>query len=144
MTFSVIIATRNRADRLDAALASLRLQGAGPPAEIIVVDNGSTDGTRTIVEQHGVRYEYEPVANRARARNRGVSAATGSYLLFVDDDVVVPAGFMAVHARYHNESIFPRAVSGPIINVATPGDRRAPSAANYSRRLFLYVQRECP
>jgi GT2 family glycosyltransferase len=136
MKFSVIIATKNRAHRLDAALTSLALQGTGPPAEIIVVDNGSTDATRDVAARHAVLYEHEPVPNRARARNRGVAAATGSHLLFVDDDVVVPAGFLAAHARVQSESIFPRAVTGPIINVANAGDRPTPGAANYSAAFF--------
>jgi GT2 family glycosyltransferase len=65
-----------------------------------------------------------------------VAAATGSHVLFVDDDVIVPAGFIAVHARVHEESVFPRVVSGPIINVPGPSDRPAPSAANYSAAFF--------
>jgi hypothetical protein len=79
---------------------------------------------------------YEPVANRARARNRGVAAATGSHVLFVDDDVIVPAGFVAAHAKAHDDYLFPRAVSGPIINVPGTADRPAPSAVNYSGAFF--------
>lgn len=136
MKFSVIIATKDRAGRLDAALLSLALQGNAPPTEIIIVDNGSTDGTRAIAAKHGARYEYEPVPNRARARNRGVAAAGGSHLLFVDDDVIVPAGFLAVHARAQSDSIFPRAVTGPIVDVPSPSDRPSPGAANYSAAFF--------
>jgi glycosyltransferase involved in cell wall biosynthesis len=136
MHFSVIIATRNRAAALDAALTSLRLQGGAPAYEIVVVDNGSTDQTRPTVERHGARYEYEPIPNRARARNRGVAAASGSHLLFVDDDVIVPAGFLAAHAREHERGLFPRAVSGPIVNVPDAAQRPSPSAANYSGAFF--------
>jgi len=136
MNISVVIATKDRAALLDAALQSLRLQGNAPPTEIIVVDNGSTDDTRAVVERNAARYVFEPVPNRARARNRGIAAATGSHIVFVDDDVVVPGGFLAVHAREHAASIFPRVVSGPIINVPGPSDRPAPSAANYSGAFF--------
>lgn len=136
MKFSVIIATKDRAARLDAALASLQLQGTSPPTEIIVVDNGSVDDTRRVAQARGVRYLFEPVANRGRARNRGIAAATGSHLLFVDDDVIVPAGFVAAHARSHDDSIFPRAVTGPIVNVPSPSDRPSPNAANYSGAFF--------
>jgi glycosyltransferase involved in cell wall biosynthesis len=136
MKLSVIIATKDRATRLDAALESLVLQGDAPPTEIIVVDNGSTDGTRAVVERRGARYLYEPVANRARARNRGIAAATGSHVLFVDDDVIVPGGFLAVHAKAHRDYLFPRVVCGPIINVTSPSDRPAPSAINYSGAFF--------
>jgi glycosyltransferase involved in cell wall biosynthesis len=136
MKISVIIATKDRADRLDAALESLRLQGTTPPTEIIVVDNGSVDRTRAIAEKHGARYLYEAVPHRGRARNRGVAAATGSHLLFVDDDVIVPAGFIAAHARVHREAVFPQAVTGPIINVPSPADRPSPGAGNYSGAFF--------
>lgn len=136
MDFSIIIATKDRASRLDAALASLALQRSAPPTEIIVVDNGSTDETRAIAAKHGVTYLHEPIPNRAQARNRGVAAARGSHLLFVDDDVIVPAGFVAAHARAHDDSIFPRAVTGPIVNVPRADDRPAPAAANYSGAFF--------
>jgi GT2 family glycosyltransferase len=144
MKFSVIIATKNRAARLDAALESLARAGAAPPLEIIVVDNGSTDATRAIVEKHGARYLHEPIANRGRARNRGVTAATGSHLLFVDDDVVVPIGFIAMHAKAHHDFLFPRAVTGPIINVPDPADRPPPSAANYSGAFFCTCNASVP
>jgi glycosyltransferase involved in cell wall biosynthesis len=136
MKLSVIIATKDRAARLDAALESLRLQGTTPPMEIVVVDNGSLDDTRQIVEKHSARYLFEPVPNRGRARNRGVAAATGTHLLFVDDDVIVPAGFVAAHARAHDDAVFPRAVTGPIVNVPNPGDRPSPRAGNYSGAFF--------
>src|SRR5664279_472091 len=132
MKLSVIIATKNRAAQLDAALASLRLQGTTPPTELIVVDNGSVDDTRGIVDKHGAQYLFEPVANRGRARNRGIAAASGTHVIFVDDDVIVPAGFIAAHARAHAEAVFPRAVTGPIINVPSAGDRPSPGASNYS------------
>ncbi len=103
---------------------------------MIVVDNGSTDDTKAVAERRGVTYLYEPVANRGKARNRGIAAATGSHVLFVDDDVVVPAGFVAVHAREHHASVFPRVVSGPIINTPSAADKPAPSALNYSNAFF--------
>jgi GT2 family glycosyltransferase len=136
MKISVIIATKDRAARLDAALQSLQLQGTAPPTEIVVVDNGSTDETPEVARKHGVRYLFEPVANRGAARNRGVRAATGSHLLFVDDDVIVPAGFVAAHARVHTAGVFPRVVSGPIINVPSPSERPSPGPANYSAAFF--------
>ena len=136
MKLSVIIASKNRAAQLDAALDSLRLQGTTPPTELIVVDNGSVDDTRQIVDKHGAQYLFEPVANRGRARNRGIAAATGTHVIFVDDDVIVPAGFIAAHARAHAEAVFPRAVTGPIINVPSAGDRPSPAASNYSAAFF--------
>jgi len=133
---SIIIATKDRAGLLDGALASLAGQIEAPPIEIIVVDNGSTDNTRVVVASHPVRYVYEPVANRGLARNRGLAMATGSHVLFIDDDVVLPPHFVAAHARAHARSIFPHVVSGPIINVPAADVRPLPAPVNFSNAFF--------
>ena len=136
MTFSVVIATRNRAALLDGALASLRAQTGAGVIEAIVVDNGSSDATRAVAERHGVTYLFEAEPNRARARNAGIAAATGEIVLFVDDDVVLPPYFVAAHARTHAASIFPRVVTGPIINVPAADVRPVPTLRNASNAYF--------
>jgi GT2 family glycosyltransferase len=136
INYSLIIATKDRAALLDGALTSLAQQHDAPPLEIIVVDNGSTDDTRAVVASHAARYVYEPVPNRGLARNRGLATATGSHVLFIDDDVVLPPQFLAAHVRAHARSIFPHVVSGPIINVPAADVRPVPSAANFSNAFF--------
>lgn len=136
--FSVVIASKDRADYLDRALASVAEQVNAPPFEVVVVDNGSTDGTATVIEEWHNRAPFavsrvaEPQPNRAKARNRGVEAATGEYLLFCDDDVEVPSGWIAAHDAAHRgagECV----VNGPILNVPSYESRPRPSVANYSR-----------
>ena len=136
MKISVIIATKDRAALLDGALASLAGQEHAPELETIVVDNGSTDDTRAVAERYGVHYVFEPLPNRGKARNRGIAIATGSVILFIDDDVVLPPDFLAAHARAHDASLFPLAVSGPIINVPSADDRPTPAFVNYSAAFF--------
>jgi glycosyltransferase involved in cell wall biosynthesis len=134
--FSVIIATKDRATLLDGALASLAAQHSAPPMQVIVVDNGSTDDTKAVAEKHGATYVYEPVPNRGAARNRGIASATGEIVLFIDDDVVLPPGFIAAHARAHESTPEPRAVSGPIINVPNAQARPKPGFRNFSNAFF--------
>lgn len=136
MDISIVIATKDRERYLHRTLASLRDQAGAPPFEVIVVDNGSHDGTRGVVEnfpggEMPVHYVAEAEPNRGKARNRGVAAARGAYLLFCDDDVNVPAGWVAAHAAAHRGD--DRVVNGPILNVGSYEDRPAPKAANYSR-----------
>ena len=99
MRLSVVIATKDRAELLDGALAALAAQQGAPLHEVIVVDNGSRDHTREVAARRGVRYAFVAEPNRARARNAGVALAAGSLIVFIDDDVIVPPGFLAAHAR---------------------------------------------
>lgn len=136
MRVSVVIATRDRALALERALLSLEAQIGAPPFEVVVADNGSSDTTRAIVERAmdahriPIRYVYEPDPNRAKARNRGVAIAGGHLILFCDDDVVVPPGWIAAHDAAHASDPF--VVNGPILNVASYAARPRPSLANYS------------
>jgi GT2 family glycosyltransferase len=135
--FSIVIATKDRAHYLEHALASLRDQRDAPPFEAIVVDNGSVDNTRSVVERFvstfpALRYVNAPQPNRGQARNRGAAQARGRYLLFCDDDVLLPAGWIAAHAAA--QSFGPaRVVNGPILNVASYANRPRPKPVNYSR-----------
>ncbi|MFI6038720.1 glycosyltransferase [Streptomyces sp. NPDC051315] len=88
---TVVIATRERTDRLAHALDSMLAQDH-PDFEIVVVDNAPvTDATRDLIERkyaERVRYVTEPVPGLAVAHNRGVEAARGEVIAFTDDDVV--------------------------------------------------------
>src|SRR5262249_27693838 len=65
------------------------------PAEIIVVDDGSTDRTAGIAEEMGARVVRVDLRHIAGARNAGGLAATGDLLVFVDADTIVPLGVLA-------------------------------------------------
>lgn len=90
---SAIICTLNRAGYLEKAIQSLVDQTLPKEQyEIIVVDNGSTDNTKTIVEGFkqlkNLRYIYEPVTGLSQARNTGWQSAQGEYVAFIDDDAI--------------------------------------------------------
>jgi glycosyltransferase involved in cell wall biosynthesis len=136
MRISVVIATKDRASYLERALASFETQIGAPSFELVVVDNGSSDDTRAVAERASVRgrisvtYVFEPEPNRAKARNRGVQASSGFLILFCDDDVQVPPGFLAAHEAAHTRAGF--VVDGPIVNVPDYDVRPKPTLANYS------------
>jgi glycosyltransferase involved in cell wall biosynthesis len=70
---------------LPIALQSVRAQTL-QPAEIIVVDDGSQDGTRAVAEAAGVRVVAQPNSGLSAARNAGVAAATQPWIAFLDAD----------------------------------------------------------
>jgi hypothetical protein len=83
---SVIIPTYNRADLLPRAIASVLAQH-GVAAQIIVVDDGSTDDTRQVVAQFPeAAYYYQPNRGQAAARNLGLRHATGTFVASLDSD----------------------------------------------------------
>jgi glycosyltransferase involved in cell wall biosynthesis len=64
-------------------------------AEIIVVDNNSTDKTAQLARQAGARVVFEPINQIGRARNAGAAAATGGWLLFLDADSLMNPKLLA-------------------------------------------------
>jgi glycosyltransferase involved in cell wall biosynthesis len=86
--YSVVIPAFNAEKTLVACLRSLEQQKpAVTPWEIIVVDDGSTDGTAQIVKTfRSVRYFHQVNQGPAQARNFGVEQARGEIILFIDSD----------------------------------------------------------
>jgi glycosyltransferase involved in cell wall biosynthesis len=84
---SVVIPCYNQASTLARAILSA-LNQTLPPAEVVVVDDGSTDGSKGVAESFGTAVIYIRQQNRgpAAARNLGVRNATGEFLGFLDAD----------------------------------------------------------
>jgi GT2 family glycosyltransferase len=95
MTISVVIATYNRRERLDECLSALAPQRYAPGDQLIVVDNGSTDGTPDVVARHARTFPAplvhleEPRPGKSLALATALPRATGDVLAFTDDDVLV-------------------------------------------------------
>lgn len=88
MKISVLITTRNRAEILKECLKSLEEQSRSPN-EVIVVDNNSSDHTKTVVNNFKslkTKYLFEKKIGISYGRNRGLKAAKGDIFAFIDDD----------------------------------------------------------
>jgi GT2 family glycosyltransferase len=87
LSVSVIIPTYNRRHVLVRALKSVINQNC-PAKEIIVIDDGSSDGTEHMIQQQfpQVRYCYQPNQGVSHARNAGIKLATGDWIAFLDSD----------------------------------------------------------
>ncbi|HWE57993.1 MAG TPA: glycosyltransferase [Acidimicrobiales bacterium] len=98
---SVVLATRNRCDRLARAIASVQGQ-AYRNWELIVIDDGSTDGTQELLAQltaadRRISALSTPARGVAAARNAGLRAATGEFVCYLDDDnLMTPMWLKAV------------------------------------------------
>jgi len=85
MSLSIILPAKNEADGLRKTLPALR--AAFPEAEIIVVDDGSTDATAAVAQSLGVSVHSSPYSmGNGAAIKRGARAATGEVLVFMDAD----------------------------------------------------------
>lgn len=92
MLYSIIIPAWNEAAFIGATLVKVKAamkeveEHTEHRGELLVVDNNSTDRTPEIAESMGATVVFEPVNQISRARNRGVAAASGEVLVFLDAD----------------------------------------------------------
>ena len=83
---SAVLITLNAEQHLDRVLSAL-----GGCAEIVILDSGSTDGTRAIAERHGARFEVHPFDGYGPQKRRAVALARHDWVLSVDADEVLEA-----------------------------------------------------
>ncbi len=114
--FSVVVPTYNRLGMLLRVLDSLDAQKGAPAFEVIVIDDGSRDDTRRVMEERAAerqtagstpfRLTFRSQSNSGpgRARNHGLSLAAGKFVVFIGDDTVPEPQFLAEHARIHAAS----------------------------------------
>ena len=109
---SVVIPTFNRRDSLEVTLEALARQLQVPGGfEVVVVSDGSTDGTDTFLAGWASRPDLPYVlrvvnqdnGGPAKARNRGVAEARGTVVVFLDDDVEPLPQCLSAHAARHRD-----------------------------------------
>ena len=103
LSVTVVVPVYNNADTVVAAIQSA-LEQVPPPAEVLVVDDGSTDGSAAAVRQAfagdaSVRLIQQDNAGPSRARNRGIEEASQPYLAFLDADDEWLADKLALQSR---------------------------------------------
>jgi glycosyltransferase involved in cell wall biosynthesis len=107
MLASIVVPTFNRLDQLQGVVAAVQGQVRPPDTdlEIVVVDDGSSDGTsawlETQIETPGFRAIHQENSGPARARNRGVEAASGELIFFLGDDTEPQPGWLNAHLEEH-------------------------------------------
>lgn len=109
MKASVIIPSYNSRERLYLNLVALNAQNhPQDDVEVIVIDNGSNDGTSEMLETFKLRFPLIKVRinqNKgiANGRNHGIYKATGDILIFHDSDMIASRDFLTKHIEAHNE-----------------------------------------
>ena len=116
LTVSVVIPTYNRVEYLKKALKSL-LNQSYMPNEIIVIDDGSTDGTKEFLMRISkknklIRYYSQKNGGPSKARNLGIKNAKGDIICFFDDDQIAPKDWI--------KEIIKSFKSGDIVGVGGP------------------------
>lgn len=117
---SVIIPTYNRLRQLVIVLEALAHDLRGHrDVEVIVVSDGSTDGTDDYLVGGDAPIAVVAVTRRnggaAAARNAGVAAASGDLIVFLDDDVVPEPGWLMAHVAAHAQAERDTVVVGPLL-----------------------------
>ena len=153
---SVVVCTYNRATKLPSSLEALSRQTVGDRAEVIVVDDGSTDTTAQVARAYDVRL-LRHAGNRglAAARNTGVQASRAPIVAFTDDDCVPDRHWLELLLRaYERPEVL--AVGGTVRPLQTGNllhryiaavNPLAPQEADLSRgysipyRAWLYAKR---
>ena len=106
MKLSVVIASHNRRELLHRCLASLREQTADPASfEVIVADDGSSDGTAAMVESFDSPFALRLLrleqGGQPTAQNAAIEIAEGAVCLFLDDDMIASPELVAEHVAAH-------------------------------------------
>ena len=128
MKLSVVIPTHNRRYVLEETLLFLEKQDIGVSSfEVVVVDDGSTDGTDRMLRNYGGALNLNPVIleknrGRAGARNEGVKNASGDLVIFLDSDMRTDECFVRAHKEAHETHEQRICVAGKVVTAPELGE----------------------
>jgi glycosyltransferase involved in cell wall biosynthesis len=125
---SVLMTVRNGERYISEAIDSVLSQDP-PPGELVVVDDGSTDGTPSLLEEYGsrIRVMRQPPTNQGVGLNRAAASAAGSLLAWLDADDVWTPGSLTVRLERLGAKDAPDGVYGRFEQFVSPelGPERA-------------------
>lgn len=133
MRHSIVISTYNRPESLSRCLEAVSRQKGIDEIEVVIVDDGS-DGDFKAIERNwktklNLKYVKIRHAGRAGARNRGVKAASGERIVFLDDDIMVRPGWLERHRAVDDRLV---AVLGPY---PIQPDKKGPPASKIFQKI---------
>lgn len=135
---SVIIPVWNGGDRLRACLTALSAQSLPRDRfEVIVVDNGSTDGSADVAATEGAIVVIEPAVGSYAARNAGIANARGKWVAFTDADCIPDRHWLEAALNVAASTPAPGIVAGRIVIAPGPGK---PGASEALDRIFSFQQ----
>lgn len=136
VTVSIVIPVKNDAELLPRCLAALEAQSR-PADEIIVVDNGSTDGSDEVATRAGARVIHEPRPGIPAAAAAGADAASSTVIARLDADCIPPRDWVSVIAEYFAAHPDVAAITGGAVFIDGPRPLRRLLAVLYLGAYYL-------
>jgi glycosyltransferase involved in cell wall biosynthesis len=138
LSFSIIIPVYNRPNEIDELLESLTKQDFTHDFEVIVIEDGSTQKSDTIVDtykkQLNLKYFFKENSGAGASRNFGMQNSSGNYFIILDSDVLVPSQYLS-EVNKALEINYTDAFGGP--DAAHKSFTRLQKAINYSMTSVL-------
>jgi glycosyltransferase involved in cell wall biosynthesis len=144
---SVVIPCYNAASFISETVNSI-LEQQGVQFEVIVVDDGSTDTSATIIKGFGEKVHYVHQENRgvSSARNKGLGLAKGDYVVFFDADDKMSEGFLFARKQLLDKDETVGFACGPVISFPAKRETQYGLAEDVAKNLLTYQPQfsSCP
>lgn len=138
MYFSFIIPVYNRPDELDELLESLDKLHPAIPFEVVIVEDGSTLTSETIIKKYedklALSYFFKPNSGPGNSRNFGMQRAKGDYFIILDSDCILPPEYLVMVAASLKDD-YVDCFGGP--DAALPSFSNVQKAINFTMTSFL-------